>query len=62
LHGSDPEPLMSELGQKGDISVVLTYVWFSSESGHQLSAANGAFGRHDRQDNAGMRLVTAASR
>jgi hypothetical protein len=27
----------------------------------RTSSANGAFGRHDRQDNAGMRLVTAAS-
>ena len=25
------------------------------------SSANGAFGRHDRHDRAGMRLVTAAS-
>ena len=25
------------------------------------SSANGAFGRHERQDSAGMRLVTAAS-
>ena len=28
----------------------------------RTSSANGAFGRHERQDNAGMRLVTAASR
>jgi hypothetical protein len=28
----------------------------------RTSSANGAFGRQDRQDNAGMRLVTAASR
>jgi hypothetical protein len=27
----------------------------------RTSSANGAFGRHERQDNAGMRLVTAAS-
>src|SRR6516162_9896358 len=27
----------------------------------RTSSANGAFGRHDRQDSAGMRLVTAAS-
>ena len=27
----------------------------------RTSSANGAFGRHDRHDNAGMRLVTAAS-
>jgi hypothetical protein len=29
---------------------------------NRTSSANGAFGRHDRQDNAGMRPVTAASR
>jgi hypothetical protein len=27
----------------------------------RTSSANGAFGRHERQDNAGMRPVTAAS-
>ena len=27
----------------------------------RTSSANGAFGRHERHDNAGMRLVTAAS-
>jgi hypothetical protein len=27
----------------------------------RTNSANGAFGRHDRQDNAGMRLLTAAS-
>jgi hypothetical protein len=27
----------------------------------RTSSANGAFGRHDRHDNAGMRLDTAAS-
>jgi hypothetical protein len=27
----------------------------------RTSSANGAFGRHDRHDSAGMRLVTAAS-
>jgi MFS family permease len=27
-----------------------------------MSSAKGAFGRHERQDNAGMRVVTAASR
>jgi len=27
----------------------------------RTSSANGAFGRHDRHDNAGMRLLTAAS-
>ena len=26
----------------------------------RMSSANGAFGRHERHDNAGMRLVTAA--
>jgi hypothetical protein len=29
---------------------------------NRMSSANGAFGRHDRQDSAGIRLVTAASR
>src|SRR6516225_5913976 len=28
---------------------------------NQTSSANGAFGRHDRHDSAGMRLLTAAS-
>jgi hypothetical protein len=28
----------------------------------RTNSANGAFGRHERQENAGMRLVTAASR
>jgi hypothetical protein len=28
----------------------------------RTSSANGAFGRHERHDSAGMRLVTAASR
>jgi hypothetical protein len=28
----------------------------------RTSSANGAFGRHERQDSAGIRLVTAASR
>jgi hypothetical protein len=39
-------PSNVRFGSKGDISVVLTYVRFSSESGHQLSALGRSVKSH----------------